>query len=175
MRRPSVSMASLPGSVSPSNRRGNRLALAVGVMDPLGARRDWLGNVISKTFLWKATETTRMSDNKKRVAWITGGGSGIGLAGAQALAAEGWTVVISGRRKDVIDAAAADIAKTGGKVEAMALDVGNADDVNAVAQAIIAKHGRIDLLVNSAGLNVPKRSWDDVATDGWDKVVDINL
>ena len=39
----------------------------------------------------------------------------------------------------------------------------------------MAKHGRIDLLVNSAGLNVPKRSWDDVTTEGWDKVVDINL
>ncbi|MES2750359.1 MAG: SDR family oxidoreductase [Pseudomonadota bacterium] len=120
-----------------------------------------------------------MSNNKKRVAWITGGGSGIGLAGAQALAAEGWTVVISGRRKDVLDEAAAGIAtsaeKAGGKIETMPLDVGNVDDVNKVAQAILGKHGRIDLLVNSAGLNVPKRSWDDVTTEGWDKVVDINL
>lgn len=120
-----------------------------------------------------------MSNNKKRVAWITGGGSGIGLAGAQALAAEGWTVVISGRRKDVLDEAAAGIAtsaeKSGGKIETMPLDVGNVDDVNTVAQAILGKHGRIDLLVNSAGLNVPKRSWDDVTTEGWDKVVDINL
>ncbi len=116
-----------------------------------------------------------MSNDKKRVAWITGGGSGIGLAGAEALAKDGWTVVISGRRKDVLDGAAAGIAKAGGNVEAIALDVGNAADVEKVAQAIVAKHGRIDLLVNSAGLNVPKRSWDDVTTEGWDKVVDINL
>lgn len=116
-----------------------------------------------------------MSNDKKKVAWVTGGGSGIGLAGAQALAAEGWTVVISGRRKEVIDAAAADIAKSGGKVEAIALDVGNADHVNSVAQGIIGKHGRVDLLVNSAGLNVPKRSWEQFSNDGWDKVVDINL
>ncbi|KQW19516.1 oxidoreductase [Afipia sp. Root123D2] len=116
-----------------------------------------------------------MSNDKKKVAWVTGGGSGIGLAGAQALAAEGWTVVISGRRKEVIDAAAADIAKSGGKVEAIALDVGNADHVNFVAQGIIGKHGRVDLLVNSAGLNVPKRSWDQFSNDGWDKVVNINL
>jgi len=116
-----------------------------------------------------------MSNNKKRVAWITGGGSGIGLAGAEALAAEGWTVVISGRRKEVLDEAVASIAKSGGKVEAMALDVSSAADAEKVAKEIVAKHGRIDLLVNSAGVNVPKRSWDDITTEGWDKLVDINL
>lgn len=116
-----------------------------------------------------------MSNNKKRVAWITGGGSGIGLAGAQALAKEGWTVVISGRRKDVLDEAVAGIAKDGGQAEAMVLDVSSAADAEKVAKAIVAKHGRIDLLVNSAGVNVPKRSWEDITTEGWDKLVDINL
>lgn len=116
-----------------------------------------------------------MSNNKKRVAWITGGGSGIGLAGAQELAKEGWTVVISGRRKDVLDEAAAGIAKSGGKIEAIVLDVSSAADTEKVAKEIVAKHGRIDLLVNSAGVNVPKRSWDDITTEGWDKLVDINL
>lgn len=116
-----------------------------------------------------------MSNNKKRVAWITGGGSGIGLAGAQELAKEGWTVVISGRRKDVLDEAVASIAKSGGKIEAITLDVSSAADAEKVAKEIVAKHGRIDLLVNSAGVNVPKRSWDDITTEGWDKLVDINL
>lgn len=116
-----------------------------------------------------------MSDKGKRVAWITGGGSGIGLAGAQALAKAGWTVVISGRRKDVIDEAAAAIVKAGGSAEAMPLDVASAEDAENVARAIVARHGRIDLLVNSAGLNVPKRSWEDVTTEGWNKVVDVNL
>ncbi|MBN9583740.1 MAG: SDR family oxidoreductase [Afipia sp.] len=117
-----------------------------------------------------------MSDNNKnKVAWITGGGSGIGLAGAQALAKDGWTVVISGRRKEVVDEAAAAIVKAGGKAEAMALDVASAADAEKVARAIVAKYGRIDLLVNSAGLNVPKRSWQEVTTEGWDKVVDVNL
>ncbi|MBQ8103335.1 MAG: SDR family oxidoreductase [Afipia sp.] len=116
-----------------------------------------------------------MSNNKKRVAWITGGGSGIGLAGAQELAKEGWTVVISGRRKDVLDEAVASIAKSGGKIEAIVLDVSSAADAEKVAKEIVAKHGRIDLLVNSAGVNVPKRSWDDITTEGWDTLVDINL
>ena len=60
-------------------------------------------------------------------------------------------------------------------MEVMPLDVGNAAQVEEVAQSIVAKHGRVDLLVNSAGLNVPKRSWDDMTLEGWDKVVDINL
>lgn len=116
-----------------------------------------------------------MSDNRKRVAWITGGGSGIGLAGAQELAKAGWTVVISGRRREVIDEAAAAIVKAGGAAEAMPLDVASAEDAEKVARAIVAKHGRIDLLVNSAGLNVPKRSWEEVTVEGWNKVVDVNL
>ena len=116
-----------------------------------------------------------MSNNVKRVAWVTGGGSGIGEAGAEALAADGWTVVVSGRRKDALDAVVAKITKSGGKAEAIALDVSKADDANKAAEQILAKHGRIDLLVNSAGINVPKRSWADMELEGWDKLVDINL
>lgn len=117
-----------------------------------------------------------MTNGKTRVAWVTGGGSGIGQAGAEALAADGWTVVVSGRRKDALDRVVAGInGKDGGRAEAMALDVSRADDVEAAAQAILARHGRIDVLVNSAGVNVPKRSWADMELDGWDKLVDINL
>jgi NADP-dependent 3-hydroxy acid dehydrogenase YdfG len=116
-----------------------------------------------------------MINNGKRVAWVTGGGSGIGASGAEFLAADGWTVVVSGRRKDALDQVVADITKKGGKAEAIALDVSNKEDVNKVAEQILAKHDRIDLLVNSAGLNVPKRSWADMELEGWDKVVEINL
>lgn len=116
-----------------------------------------------------------MTKNGKRVAWITGGGSGIGEAGAEALAADGWHVVVSGRRKDALDAVVGKITGRGGSAEAIALDVSKAADVTEAAQQIVAEHGRIDLLVNSAGLNLPKRSWADVELDGWDKLVDINL
>jgi NADP-dependent 3-hydroxy acid dehydrogenase YdfG len=116
-----------------------------------------------------------MAEARKRVAWVTGGGSGIGLAGAQALAADGWRVVISGRRADVLNDAAQTISSKGGDVATVALDVANASDVEAAAQSVLKSHGRIDCLLNSAGLNVPKRSWADVSTEGWDKVVDINL
>src|SRR5438552_1521881 len=129
----------------------------------------------SKNALLKATETVCMTNNGERVAWVTGGGSGIGASGAEFLAADGWIVVVSGRRKDALDKVVADIAKKGGKAEAIALDVSNKADVDKAAEQILSRHGRIDLLVNSAGINVPKRSWADMEVDGWDKVVEINL
>src|SRR5205823_11664277 len=121
-----------------------------------GKGRDYAG-WISKNALQKATETVCMTNNGKRVAWVTGGGSGIGESGAEFLAADGWIVVISGRRKQELDRVVANITKKGGKAEAMALDVSNKDDVSKAADGIVARHGRIDLLVNSAGINVPKR------------------
>jgi NADP-dependent 3-hydroxy acid dehydrogenase YdfG len=117
-----------------------------------------------------------MANDKKRVAWVTGGGSGIGQAGAEALAADGWTVIVSGRRKDALEAVVSGInSKGGGKAEALVLDVSQAANVEAAAQRILTAHGRIDLLVNSAGVNVPKRSWEDMEISGWDKLVEINL
>src|ERR1043166_1901324 len=172
----SVSIASRFGSSRPSNRRENRLALAGLFMHH--SERAAVRSAVrlnSKNALHKATETVCMSNNGKRVAWVTGGGSGIGEAGAEALAADGFTVVVSGRRKDALDAVVEKIAKAGGKAEAIALDVSKADDVNKAAEQILAKHGRIDVLVNSAGVNVPKRSWADMELEGWDRLVDINL
>ncbi|MGB9170880.1 MAG: SDR family oxidoreductase, partial [Bradyrhizobium sp.] len=116
-----------------------------------------------------------MSNNGKRVAWVTGGGSGIGEAGAKALAADGWTVVVSGRRKDALDAVVAAIGKSGDAAKAIPLDVSVAADVEKAAEEILAAYGRIDLLVNSAGINVPKRRWADMELEGWNKLVDINL
>jgi NADP-dependent 3-hydroxy acid dehydrogenase YdfG len=116
-----------------------------------------------------------MTNSGKRVSWVTGGGSGIGEAGAVALAADGWNVVVSGRRKDALDAVVARIAKSGGKAEAIMLDVSKSNDVTRAANQILAKYGCIDLLVNSAGINIPKRSWADMELEGWEKLVEINL
>ena len=79
-----------------------------------------------------------MSNNGKRVAWVTGGGSGIGESGAEFLSADGWTVVISGRRKEELERVVANIAKKGGKAEAIQLDVSNKADVNKAADQILA-------------------------------------
>ena len=103
---------------------------------------------------------------KDKVAWITGGGSGIGLAGAQALKSAGATVVISGRSEKTLQHPG---------LEAMALDVGDQQAVAKVAATILERHGRIDILVNSAGINLPKRRYRDVSIEGWDQIVAINL
>lgn len=116
-----------------------------------------------------------MSSLKGKVAWITGAGTGIGLAGSQALAAAGAIVVMSGRRKEVLAPEAEKIRIKGGSAEVEALDVANARAAKKVAEAILARHGRIDILVNSAGLNTPNRYWKNQTVEGWDDVIDINL
>ena len=84
-------------------------------------------------------------------------------------------MVVSGRRKDALDSVVAKIGKAGGTAEAIPLDVSKAADVEQGSGADCRRHGRIDLLVNSAGINVPKRSWADMELEGWNKLVDINL
>ena len=112
---------------------------------------------------------------KGKVAWVTGAGTGIGNATASELAKSGATVVISGRRKDVLETAAMDISAAGGKCEAEPLDVSDKAAVARSAAAILARHGRIDILVNCAGTNVAKRFYKDLVPDDWDKVIAINL
>jgi NADP-dependent 3-hydroxy acid dehydrogenase YdfG len=106
-----------------------------------------------------------------KLAWITGAGSGIGRAGAEALAASGARVILSGRSRDKLDEVAAAIAKEGGKAEVQPLDVADRKSVERVAAAI----GAVDILVNSAGLNTPKRFWRELVAEEWERVVRANL
>jgi len=109
-----------------------------------------------------------------KVAWITGGGSGIGLAGALALAKAGAHVVISGRNAKSNESALAQLKKAG-SAEAVLLDVADRAAVVKTAADIERRHGRIDILVNSAGTNLGKRNFRNMSLEGWDEVVNINL
>ena len=113
---------------------------------------------------------TRAGELNGKVAWITGGGSGIGLSAAQELAKAGATVVISGRSEKTLKEALKQV-----KAEGLACDVGDKAQVAKVAGEIHKRHKRVDILVNSAGINLPKRNFRDVTNDGWDEIVRINL
>lgn len=110
-----------------------------------------------------------------KVAWLTGAGSGIGQSGAVELAKAGATVVISGRRAAALEETRALVAAAGGKCEQLPLDVADKREVAKAAAELLSRHGRCDILVNSAGLNVPKRYLKDLVPDDWDKVIGINL
>ncbi len=88
-----------------------------------------------------------------KVAWITGAGTGIGRAGAIALAREGAHVVLSGRTRQTLDETARLVGDAGGSGTIAPLDVADKAAVRRVADAALAAHGRIDILVNSAGIN----------------------
>ena len=94
-----------------------------------------------------------------KVAWVTGAGSGIGQAAAIALAAEGATVVLTGRRKEPLQETAATIKAAGGKADIKPGDLMKAASVAKIAKDIEKKYGRCDILVNNAGLNILERQW----------------
>ena len=113
-----------------------------------------------------------MRDLTGKIAWVTGAGTGIGEGGAVALADAGMHVVLSGRRVEKLEEVA---ARCQGRASIEPLDVADKDAVNAVAQRIIETHGRIDVMVASAGINVKERNWHNVSLEDWDSVIRIDL
>ena len=110
-----------------------------------------------------------------KVAWVTGAGSGIGQAAAIALAQEGATVVLTGRRKEPLEETAATIKKAGGKAVVKAADLMKASAVTRIAADIDKRFGRCDILVNNAGLNILDRKWNQLTSAAAKEVIDGNL
>ncbi|MFT3759184.1 SDR family NAD(P)-dependent oxidoreductase [Thauera sp.] len=101
-----------------------------------------------------------------KVAFVTGGGSGIGAATAQRFAQEGATVVVCGRRREPLDETVARIAAAGGKAEAVVADVSDEAAFTAALEAAAARHGGLDVLVN----NAMAYTWgaiEDMSTADW--------
>lgn len=109
-----------------------------------------------------------------KVAVITGAASGIGLATAEKFAAEGATVIVCDLNQAGIDAAVKAITDKGGKADGYVVDVTNKEQIHAMRDAVLAKHGRIDTLVNNAGI-VMDAQLVKMTEEQFDKVVDINL
>ncbi len=109
-----------------------------------------------------------------KVAFVTGGGTGIGKAAAMALAGAGARVAITGRRMERLADVVAAIKTQGGSALAIAADVANEADAFAAVTQCIAELGGIDILVNAAGVN-EAGGIETLLLDGWRKVIDINL
>jgi len=110
-----------------------------------------------------------------RVALVTGGASGIGLATAQALAEAGAQVTIADLKESEIADAQGALADKGCAVEGVVMDVTKSARVAKVADGMVARHGRIDILINNAGIARSETAAEDVADEHWLNVLDVNL
>jgi NADP-dependent 3-hydroxy acid dehydrogenase YdfG len=111
-----------------------------------------------------------------QVALVTGGGTGIGRAFTEALAAAGARVVIASRREDVLLHTAEEInLKLGAeRVLPCVFDIRERRLIDALVGQVIAQQGTLDILINNSGLAVPETA-DQITEEGWDKVMDTNL
>ena len=115
-----------------------------------------------------------MNAKTSKVILITGASSGIGEATARLLAKNGATVLLGARRTERLDRIVADIVAAGGIAEARALDVTRREDVQAFADHAIARFGRIDVIVNNAGV-MPLSPLASLKLDEWDRMIDVNI
>jgi NADP-dependent 3-hydroxy acid dehydrogenase YdfG len=109
-----------------------------------------------------------------KVIVITGASSGMGEAAAKHLARLGASVVLGARRSDRIEKLAREIQASGGKALAIAADVTKLDQVKNLVDAAVEKFGRVDVLLNNAGI-MPLSPMDRLKVDEWDKMIDVNI
>ncbi|TXI00522.1 MAG: SDR family oxidoreductase [Rhizobium sp.] len=120
--------------------------------------------------------TEMSSPMQNGIALVTGGGTGIGRAIAKALGAAGFTVVISGRRADVLERTASELAgETAAEFLAVAADVSDPGSVRGLFDAIASRYGRLDLLVNNAGMGLPAVPMEELSFEQWSAILGANL
>ena len=116
-----------------------------------------------------------MGSSNGRVAIITGGGSGIGKASALALAQDGYSVAIAGRRLDVLEKTMDEAGSERKNIIVVQTDVGDPNAVKGLFESTLAAFGRLDVLFNNAGGGAPKKLFEDLSYSDWQNVVDANL
>lgn len=106
---------------------------------------------------------------------ITGGGSGVGRATAIKLANDGWHVAIAGRRLDALKETVKLAGQNASRITHHACDIGNAAEVEAMGHAILGEFGEVEVLVNAAGTNAPRRSLEILSLDDYHAMIAANL
>ena len=114
-------------------------------------------------------------EKDQKISIVTGAGTGVGKSASLALADEGWTIVLAGRRKDPIEAVANEIKSRGGNALAIVTDTSNTKSVKGLFEETKRAFGRLDLLFNNAGTNAPGVSLEDLSFEQWTNVVNVNL
>lgn len=115
-----------------------------------------------------------MQSINSKVVVITGASSGLGEATARHLAAQGAKVVLGARRAERLEKLVAEIQAAGGQALAVATDVSQRADVENLVQQAIAKFGRVDVLINNAGI-MPLSPLSKLRVDEWDRMLDVNV
>ena len=115
-----------------------------------------------------------MADPRK-VAIVTGAGTGIGRATALALLGEGYAVALAGRRREALEETAALAGPAGDRAAVVPADVTSEASVAALFEATRSAFGRVDLLFNNAGAGAPPVPLEDLTLDQWRQVIDVNL
>ena len=113
-----------------------------------------------------------LQDLTGKVAWVTGAGSGIGESAAIKLADAGCKVILSGRRRNMLEKVTEKIQN---QVSVEPVDVSDFDSVVSVANRIVDNYGPIDIGVFSAGINIKNRDWPVLSVEDWNQVIDIDL
>jgi NAD(P)-dependent dehydrogenase (short-subunit alcohol dehydrogenase family) len=111
---------------------------------------------------------------QKRIALVTGAGTGIGKSAALALLKDGYHVALVGRRKELLDKTAADAA-AGDRAMVLATDITKPENVKDIFGKVKSSWGRLDVLFNNAGMGAPAVPMEDLPLETWKQVVDINL
>ncbi len=110
-----------------------------------------------------------------KIAVVTGAGSGVGRACALALLREGYTVALAGRRADALEETVRLAGEASARAHAIPTDVSDPASVAALFGAVRDRHGRLDVVFNNAGGNVPSTSFEDLTFEQWSGVVAVNL